>query len=441
MTTPQPVNGYPNRSRRVAPSWNGSRNAAGMPVITGVSALKAAAIKNDWRNKNSLAPGRSSKQLAEQAADEESAHQEKRKTAFEMGYEKYRRSLGFGAKPDEAAPVDPVKARAKQLQQGGAQPNEAMKAAQDEANAKAAQPAPAVPAVNTPPTITPKAGATPAPLPNATPTPAPATTPGTPPVVAGTPVVPHGTMKTSDGEQSLGEWEAAKKTAQQADADKFATATDVPNIAGPPAPPAPPVIAKTDDEDKPTGMAKGGKVKGALAAAKQKMSPICRESGGPAVGGQTWEGLPPGDRQLGSQAPATIATRVVKPATYLVPPAPSVKRIARESAAPASPMAHGGKPKKGKTYKVGEKGPELFIPKKKTSPPAVIGANGPETGKFPEDGVVVPNHALHAMKKKFSKGGDDDNDAAVEPDEDEDDKTPSAMMSKAKTAMRSSVAA
>ena len=67
-----------------------------------------------------------------------------------------------------------------------------------------------------------------------------------------------------------------------------------------------------------------------------------------------------------------------------------------------SPMAKGGKAEGKKKYLVGEKGAELFLPKK-GGPPSIIGKNGPETGHFSEDGVVVPHHALKAMGREFSK--------------------------------------
>lgn len=86
-------------------------------------------------------------------------------------------------------------------------------------------------------------------------------------------------------------------------------------------------------------------------------------------------------------------------------------------------LKKGGKAQASHVYRVGEKGtaqkpkPELFMPKS-GKPPSVIGAHGPQTGTFPEDGVVIPHPALKKMAAHFSK------------------EAPDAKLAKAKTAMR-----
>ena len=71
---------------------------------------------------------------------------------------------------------------------------------------------------------------------------------------------------------------------------------------------------------------------------------------------------------------------------------------------PIQPLAKGGDAKKSviKKYLVGEKGPEVFVPKNKKSPPSVIGAKGPQVGHFPENGTVIPNHKISAMAKEMA---------------------------------------
>lgn len=136
--------------------------------------------------------------------------------------------------------------------------------------------------------------------------------------------------------------------------------------------------------------AKGGPVH----AMKHKI--VKREMGGP-VAGVTWVG----------GAPATNETE-------LQPKPPTMKVV---------PMKKGGSAKPAQVYKVGDaKGatksnpkPELFMPNKKGGSPQVIGRNGPETGTFSQDGVVIPNHALHSMKKKFAaQKAQDDGDESSE---------------------------
>lgn len=57
--------------------------------------------------------------------------------------------------------------------------------------------------------------------------------------------------------------------------------------------------------------------------------------------------------------------------------------------------ASGGPVLPGQQYMVGEVGPELFVPT--VGPMRVIGADGPQLGRFSEPGYVVPNHALAEM--------------------------------------------
>ena len=57
-----------------------------------------------------------------------------------------------------------------------------------------------------------------------------------------------------------------------------------------------------------------------------------------------------------------------------------------------SARAKGGPVKNINPYLVGEKGPEVFVPKK--GQPEVIGAQGPEVRTFPQHGTIIPNHKI-----------------------------------------------
>lgn len=147
MTEPKRVT--PRNFRPIAPlPWNGSRNAAGQPVIKGVGEVQSAARMQDWRAKGSLyGDVPTSGQVAQQVADRNAADQVKRQDAFATGYENYKRKMGAGA-PAPATAVDPLAARKKNLIAGGAQPMEADAAIKQEQFA--AQKAAMKPAVATP---------------------------------------------------------------------------------------------------------------------------------------------------------------------------------------------------------------------------------------------------------------------------------------------------
>ena len=73
MTEPKRVT--PRNFRPIAPlPWNGSRNAAGQPVIKGVGEVQSAARMQDWRAKGSLyGDVPTSGQVAQQVADRNAA--------------------------------------------------------------------------------------------------------------------------------------------------------------------------------------------------------------------------------------------------------------------------------------------------------------------------------------------------------------------------------
>lgn len=179
------------------------------------------------------------------------------------------------------------------------------------------------------------------------------------------------------------------------------------------------VPVKTQPTNEEDAMKKGGPVK----AAKKRM--MARANGGP-VGGITWEGAPPANAP---QYPTAVpvedggAIKIGGQATQL-----AIARAAGASTIPVDKTvtrAKGGPAPTGPTYKVGEPGPtgkprpELFMPHD-GSAPQVLGAKGQQIGHFKKSGVVIPHHALKAMKNIFSKmptkgapvaapGGGDDN--------------------------------
>lgn len=428
------------REQRPRVNWTMPSQA---PRIKGVTALDSARIMNDYEH----GKGTSDRE----AADADMQSQVKKamaQTAYEKGYENMRRAAGFGAQAPAAA-VDPMAARRANLIKGGVTGYEADTALQQEAQAKKAA-APVVPAA-------PPAAVTPAPG---------VAKPPAPPVVA--PVAPvakvPGTVTDNGVQSSLPDFIAATKQ-RQSDPTRIGT-QGIPAGGGPPAPmsdaarlPAAqqhvseiqaanaPVAAAakamrpTDaqaasvaanqaagkqavqDRIYPENSAKNVAVTGAnkervaqvnaddVAALGKNLRPdtqdddntiprangglVAAQANGPAVGGTTsWAGLP-------------------------IPN----KRPGRPDADPEA-MKKGGPVKTGKKFKIGEKGPELFVPHKKSAPPEVIGKKGPEVGNFKQPGTVIPNAALLDMKQKFSQVGATDMD--------EDDAPPAKTAPKAK---------
>lgn len=152
MTEPKRVT--PRNFRPIAPlPWNGSRNAAGQPVIKGVGEVQSAARMQDWRAKGSLyGDVPTSGQVAQQVADRNAADQVKRQDAFATGYENYKRKMGAGAPvAGQSVDLSATEKRRKNLIAGGAQPMEADAAIKNEQFAaqkaamkpQAAAPAPA----------------------------------------------------------------------------------------------------------------------------------------------------------------------------------------------------------------------------------------------------------------------------------------------------------
>ena len=126
MTEPKRVT--PRNFRPIAPlPWNGSRNAAGQPVIKGVGEVQSAARMQDWRAKGSLyGDVPTSGQVAQQVADRNAADQVKRQDAFATGYENYKRKMGAGAPvAGQSVDLSTTERRRKNLIAGGAQPMEA----------------------------------------------------------------------------------------------------------------------------------------------------------------------------------------------------------------------------------------------------------------------------------------------------------------------------
>lgn len=442
--------------------WSGARDASGAPRIKGVTSLDSARIMNDYEH------GKGTSQAqAELAQDQQTAHQSMRSMAFEKGYEGARRKMGFGVQ-DTPPPADPVAARRKNLIAGGLQPGEVDTAMKQEAAAKTS--AGASPAPVAPPAA--------APVPGAVKPPAPVVPPAPPSSNDAAP----STIGDNGQTGTMSDWLANNKARQMnpanigpqgapvgggppapdSDAARLAGATEHANdIKAANMPPAP----KDDDDTIPR--MKGGPVN----AAKTKM---CRAMGGPVggvpVGGVTdFTGTGTNSAQradgrkkggpvkredggpviMPSNIPGIgVAARIPRKAYGAYPTAPTVQPIPSSSRKgqtqmPAfngsfgamSGMKKGGpvKTPTNKTYKIAEKGPELFMSNRKDTPPQVIGANGPEVGQFSEDGVVIPNHALNAMKRKFSKMPTDNDGDNAEPDDDADDSKPAT---KAKLAMR-----
>ena len=75
--------------------------------------------------------------------------------------------------------------------------------------------------------------------------------------------------------------------------------------------------------------------------------------------------------------------------TWKPPAAPP----SRQFGGPVRSLASMGKPGGRRPYKVGEKGPEMYVPSE-GGQPAMVGMGGPEIRSFPEDGYIVPNHDL-----------------------------------------------
>ena len=151
-----------------------------------------------------------------------------------------------------------------------------------------------------------------------------------------------------------------------------------------------------NDPDDAEGRAKGGKVfaaKGFMPKKPCKMALGGEVTGivdansaarGPALGGQfnvpnVAAGGGQGDMQSAQSAVGLLS---------------GLKHLAGR--------AKGGPASKGPLYKVGEKGPEVFVPHKQTSPPAIIGKNGPQVGTFPEDGTVIPHKTIRDVAKKVA---------------------------------------
>ncbi len=132
--------------RRAIPNWTGGRRPDGTPVIRGVSALDSASIMQDYRAKSGLGGTPTSAEVIAGEQDRQAADKLKRSTAFEVGYENFRRNLMGQQKP--AAPVDPSETRRKNLIAGGMQPNAAAAAVAQEKSAVApVKPVAAVPVV------------------------------------------------------------------------------------------------------------------------------------------------------------------------------------------------------------------------------------------------------------------------------------------------------
>lgn len=400
------------------PSWIGPRNAAGGPTIKGVSALDSAAIMNDYENGKGT-----SKLQAEQAMDRETARQAVRGMAYEKGLMQKRQEMGLAGPQAAPATPDPAAQRRANLIAGGLQPDEADKAVASEKAASAATKA-----------VTPVAAVA---VPGAVKPPAPVAAPG----------APGGTIQNDNGSTgSLANFldDAKQRQAnpanigpQGSDATNLVSATQHVND-----------IKAANSPDDETPRAKGGPVK----AAKHKMKPTHRAMGGPvlsqngamvapqangpAVGGNTvWNtsgGAP--DKTMGSfnVGPGTNKWGMRFPYNVPVLNPDAIQRrkkggpVQGSKKMPAKPQ---------RVYKVGEKGPELFMPNKTGSPPSVVGADGPQTGQFSQDGVVVPNHALSAMKQKFSAQKSDD-DGDVADNETASGKQPALPVAKAKMKMR-----
>lgn len=122
--------------------------------------------------------------------------------------------------------------------------------------------------------------------------------------------------------------------------------------------------------------AKGGPIQ----RAKMKMKPAHRDGGGAVQG--------PWNQQTWDDAHQTVGMK---------------------NGGKIRALAAGGSAPKGPVYKVGEPSrtgkprPELFMPHDDTSPPEVVGAHGQQVGQFKKSGVIIPHHALKAMKQAFSK--------------------------------------
>lgn len=471
MTTPknpqgqyQVPQGY--RPQTQAVPWSGAYKGS-QPRIRGVTPLQAAAISNDRRVAGGLGGGKTSKQMSEEAQDQEAAHQAKRSTAFEKGYQNYRQSQGMGVQKPAPAPLSPDQTSEKNYRDGGLQPDEAKRAVQMDKTKAATSPpppaalpapaaAPAAPMSMVPGVGPAKAAVAPAPAPRA----------------------PSTVIGTDGKEQGMADFLAASKqrqtdpnalTPQGTDATSLSAATEhvqdiqkanAPVMADAAAamrphmdPQAASAAANEASHDQQvrdqiypekSARAVQGAADNAARVAKVNQDditalgksmrpdtmtpstptpaapvldePTKRAMGGPVTGVRssvppTWIGgaPPPPGTYPAARPVGTMGNFGIGPvgAQYGVPNMPRRKK--------------GGPTKNAKNYQVGETKkdgkprPELFMPNSKDGKPMVVGQDGPEVGQFEEDGTIIPHDALQEMKKKYSKAPDDDEDDQKEP--------------------------
>lgn len=509
------------------PSWKGDRDKNGNPVIHGSTNLQAAAAMQDLRARTSIDGSTpTSKQVMQQAEDEAIANKLKRQTALEMGYEKFRRGLGFGPKvvktpqqeiddkveafrqnaiktgahpdsvkmqteqfrktlqpvaaPQSTTPATPGAPAAipapKQMVPSAQAPanvadiqpsqNVGLKGTKSEPNmfaeqppapkamfaslaspdAKAAlnpivdksigSPAPA-PLLAAPPAMLPSVAAAPAgptgnpgaPLVPAAPAPQPVVsaanpygltpeelvaaktqTMNDPKIIANKALIARNSADSKESGERINSL-ISKVNADRAKPDHVSALQRLgtkPLDHTPIAPMDTPndrLAVKKPEEEDVTAMAKGGKVVAAMKGKKklfvaEHSEPDAKEPDNDADDKKKLQ--VPKPRALGGVVAGTIDANAMAPQS-MVSGDGFINGVQRTNAHGQIVTARkkGGKVEDKPKYKVGEKGPELMV--SDDNEMEVIGKDGPQVGSFSKPGVVIPHHAIKAMKQKFSK--------------------------------------